>query len=84
MKITPLLKRVLILPDPAESKTSTGIIIPEKAQQTTDRGSVVAAAEGLTLKAGDRVLFTKNKGTRIKHDNQDVIMMKEDDILAII
>jgi len=89
MKIKPLADRVLIEPSAAETKTASGIIIPDTAQEKPQKGKVVAVGPGtkenpITLKVGDNILYGKYSGTELKHDGSDYLIMKEADILAII
>lgn len=88
-KITPLSDRVLIKVSEAETKTASGIIIPDNAQEKPQKGTVVAAGKGtkdnpITLKVGDTVLYGKFSGTELKHDGEEFIIMREADIFAII
>ncbi|GCD78789.1 co-chaperone GroES [Schleiferia thermophila] len=89
VKIRPLADRVLVEPAPAETKTSSGIIIPDTAQEKPQRGKVVAVGNGkkdepMTVAPGDMVLYGKYAGTEIKIDGKDYLIMRESDILAII
>ena len=94
MKLRPLQDRVLIRLVEAEAKTSGGIIIPDTAQEKPTEGEVVAVGSGardedgklhpLDVKAGDRVLFGKWSGTEIKLDGEDLMIMKEADIMGVI
>ena len=89
MKIKPLADRVLIEPSAAETKTASGIIIPDSAQEKPQKGKVVAVGPGtkdnpITLKVGDNILYGKYSGTELKHESNDYLIMKESDILAII
>ena len=89
INITPLADRVIIKPAEAETTTTSGIIIPDTAQEKPQKGSVVAVGKGTkdnptTLKAGDTVLYGKYSGTELKHEQEDYLIMKESDILAII
>ena len=94
MKFRPLHDRVVVKRIEAVEKTAGGIIIPGTAQEKPQEGEVAAVGPGardekgnlvaLTLKAGDRVLFGKWSGTEIKIDGQDLLIMKESDILGII
>ncbi len=89
MKIKPLADRVLIQPSSAETKTASGIIIPDSAQEKPQKGQVVAVGPGtqenpITLKVGDNILYGKYSGTELKHDGIDYLIMKESDILAKI
>ena len=89
MKIKPLADRVLVEPSAAETKTASGIIIPDSAQEKPQKGKVVAVGPGtkenpVTLKVGDEILYGKYSGTELKHEGNDFLIMKESDILAII
>jgi chaperonin GroES len=94
MKFRPLHDRVVIRRLDAEEKTTGGIIIPETAQEKPMEGEVVAAGPGardeqgqiiaLEVKAGDRILFGKWSGTEVKLDGEDLLMMKQSDIMGII
>ena len=89
MKIKPLADRVLVEPSAAETKTASGIIIPDTAQEKPQKGKVVAVGPGtkenpITLKVGDSILYGKYSGTELKHDGSNYLIMKEADILAII
>jgi len=89
LKIQPLSDRVLVEPVPAEEKTASGLYIPDTAKEKPLKGKVVAVGPGkkdepLTVKAGDTVLYGKYSGTELKLDGSDYLMMREDDILAII
>jgi chaperonin GroES len=94
MNIKPLHDRVAIKPVEHENKTAGGIIIPDTAKEKPMRGEVIAVGDGiksengniipLDVKVGDIVLFGKWGGTEIKLDGQDITIMKESDILAIV
>ena len=94
MGFRPLHDRVVIRRLEAEEKTSGGIIIPDTAKEKPMEGEVVAVGPGargedgkiqpLDVKAGDRVLFGKWSGTEVKLDGEDLIIMKESDIMGII
>lgn len=89
INIKPLADRVLIKPDAAESKTTSGIIIPDTAKEKPQQGSVVAIGSGkknepLNVKPGDKVLYGKYSGTELKHEGEEYMIMRESDILAII
>jgi chaperonin GroES len=89
MKIKPLADRVLVQPSSAETKTASGIIIPDSAQEKPQKGQVIAVGPGtkenpITLKVGDNLLYGKYSGTELKHDGVDYLIMKESDILAKI
>jgi|SRR6516225_1087782 chaperonin GroES len=94
MKFRPLHDRVLIRRVESEEKSAGGIIIPDTAKEKPMEGEVVAAGPGargddgklqaMDLKAGDRVLFGKWSGTEVKLDNEELIIMKESDVMGII
>ncbi len=93
-KIQPLGDRVLVEPLEAEEKTSGGIIIPDTAKEKQQKGKVIAAGKGrvneegkltpLEVKINDQVLFGRYTGTEVKIGGTDYLIIKEDDILAII
>jgi len=94
MKFRPLHDRVLVRRVEAEEKTAGGIIIPDTAKEKPQEGQIVAAGNGargedgtvhpLEVKAGDKVLFGKWSGTEVKVDGEDLLIMKESDILGIV
>jgi len=94
MKFRPLHDRVLIRRIEAQAQTAGGIIIPDTAQEKPQEGEIVAAGSGasaedgtvipLDVKTGDRILFGKWSGTEIKLGGEDLIIMKESDILGIV
>ena len=94
MNFRPLHDRVLVRRVEAEEKTAGGIIIPDTAKEKPQEGEVVAAGAGLKsdkgeitpldVKAGDRILFGKWSGTEVKINGEDLLIMKESDILGII
>ena len=94
MKFKPLQDRVLIRRLESEEKTAGGIIIPDTAKEKPMEGEVVAVGPGtrtedgklhaLDVKAGDRVLFGKWSGTDVKIDGQELLIMKESDIMGVI
>jgi chaperonin GroES len=94
MKFRPLHDRVVVKRIESEEKTKGGIIIPDSAKEKPQEGEVVAAGSGardesgklipLDVKAGDRVLFGKWSGTEVKIDGQDLLIMKESDIMGIV
>ncbi len=94
MKFRPLHDRVLVRRIEEDTKTAGGIIIPDTAKEKPMQGEVVAAGPGgrdesgkvvpLDVKAGDRVLFGKWSGTEVKIDNEELLIVKESDILGII
>jgi len=88
-KIKPLADRVLIKVSEAETKTASGIIIPDNAQEKPQKGTVIAVGKGtkenpMSVNKGDIVLYGKYAGTELKHDGEEFIIMKESDIFAII
>ena len=94
MKFRPLHDRVLVRRIEAEEKTAGGIIIPESAKEKPSEGEIVAVGTGtraedgkvtpLDVKAGDRILFGKWSGTEVKVDGEDLLIMKESDVLGIL
>ena len=89
LKIKPLADRVLVEPLKAETKTASGIIIPDTAKEKPQKGNVVAVGPGtkenpITVKAGDSVLYGKYSGTELKLEGKDYLIMRESDILAIV
>lgn len=94
MAFRPLHDRVLVRRIEAEEKTAGGIIIPDNAKEKPSEGEVVAVGDGnrdddgdripLDVKVGDRVLFGKWSGTEVKVDGEDLIIMKESDIMGIL
>jgi chaperonin GroES len=94
MGFRPLHDRVLVRRVEAEEKTAGGIIIPDSAKEKPAEGEIVSVGSGarseegkvtpLDVKAGDRVLFGKWSGTEVKVDGEDLLIMKESDILGII
>ncbi|MGB1131671.1 MAG: co-chaperone GroES [Flavobacteriaceae bacterium] len=89
LNIKPLADRVLVEPLEAETKTASGIIIPDTAKEKPQKGNVVAVGAGtkdnpLTVKVGQTVLYGKYSGTELKLDGNDYLIMRESDILAIV
>jgi len=94
MKFRPLHDRVLVKRVNAEEKTAGGIILPDSVQEKPMEGKIIAAGSGtksedgkvtpLDVKKGDKILFGKWSGTEIKVDGEDLLIMKESDILGII
>ncbi len=86
MKLKPLGDRVLVKRSESETKTKSGIYIPDTAQEKTTQGIVVAVGddEMIKVKAKDRVLFDKYAGTEVKVEGEDHVIMRMDDIQAII
>ena len=94
MKVKPLSDRIVVKPAPAEEKTASGIILPDTAQEKPQIGTIMAVGPGKTsdtgdlvkmsLKKGDKVLYGKYSGTEIAVDGDDVLIMRESDILATL
>ena len=89
VKFRPLADRVLIEPIQAETKTASGIIIPDTAKEKPQEGAVIAVGPGkvdepTTVKAGDKVLYGKYAGSELKLDGKDYLIVKESDLLGII
>ena len=89
LNIKPLSDRVIIEPAAEETQTAYGIIIPDTAKEKPQKGTVVAVGNGkkdepLTVTVGDAVLYGKYAGTDLKFEGKDYLIMREDDILAII
>ena len=94
MKFRPLHDRVVVRRVDSETKTAGGIIIPDTAAEKPQQGEIVAAGPGardetgkivaLDVKKGDKVLFGKWSGTEVKIDGEDLLIMKESDILGVI
>jgi chaperonin GroES len=94
MKFRPLHDRVVVKRIEEDTKTAGGIIIPDTAKEKPQQGEVIAVGPGardetgkivpLDLKAGDRVLFGKWSGTEVKIDGQELLIMKESDILGVL
>ena len=94
MKIKPLSDRVIVKAEAAEEKTASGIILPDTAKEKPQEGEVVAVGPGkisdsgntikMTVKVGDKVLYGKYSGTEVIVNNQEYLIMKENDIFAIL
>ena len=94
MNLRPLQDRIIVKRVEEETKTAGGLFIPETAKEKPQRGEIVAVGNGkktedgkvlpLDVKVGDVVLFGKYAGTEVKVDNNDYLMMREDDILAVV
>ena len=92
-KITPLGDRVVVRPEPAEEKTASGLYIPDAAKEKPQRGKVVSVGPGrvengtkidMTVKPDDVVLYGKYAGTEINVGEEDLLIMRETDILGIV
>ncbi len=89
VKFKPLADRVLVEPAAAETKTDSGIYIPDSAKEKPQQGTVVAVGKGtkdhqMTVQVKDTVLYGKFSGTELKLDGKDYLIMKEDEILGIL
>jgi chaperonin GroES len=94
MSLRPLHDRIIVERVSEDQKTASGIIIPDSAKEKPQKGKVVAVGKGkvaedgsirpLDLKAGDLILFGKYAGTEVKIENQERLIMREDDVLAVI
>ncbi len=94
MKIRPLHDRVIVKRIEAERKTASGIVVPDTAAEKPDQGEVVAVGTGkimdngevrkMAVKAGDRVLFGKYSGQTVKVDGEELLVMREEDIMGVI
>ena len=89
VNIKPLADRVLVKPMEAESKTASGLIIPDTAKEKPQKGTVVAVGPGtkkeeMQVKPGDVVLYGKYSGTELNVNGADYLMMRQSDILAVI
>ncbi|MEM7505321.1 MAG: co-chaperone GroES [Pseudomonadota bacterium] len=94
MNFTPLHDRVLVRRIESDEKTSGGLIIPDSAKEKPSEGEIIAAGEGarkdsgelipMAVKAGDKILFGKWSGTEVKIDGEDLLIMKESDVLGIM
>ncbi len=94
MNLRPLHDRVIVRRMEEETKTAGGIVIPDNAAEKPSRGEILAAGNGkitdsgevrpLAVKVGDKVLFGKYAGTEVKVDGEELLVMREDDIVAVI
>jgi len=89
VKIKPLGTRVLVEVDKAETKTASGIIIPDSAQEKPQRGKVIAVGKGtkdeeMELKVGDAILYGRYAGTEIKYEGKEYMIMQQSDVLAVL
>ncbi|NNF02708.1 MAG: co-chaperone GroES [Bacteroidia bacterium] len=89
LKIKPLADRVVVAAADAETKTASGIIIPDTAKEKPQQGKVVAVGSGkkdepVTVKVGDSVLYGKYAGTEINIDGKEYLIMRESDIFAVV
>ena len=89
MTLKPLADRVLVKNEKAETKTASGIIIPEAAQEKTQTATVVAVGPGtedekITVKIGDNIMYDKYAGTQVKIDGEEHLILRMSDIIAVI
>lgn len=94
MNLRPLHDRVIVKRLDNETKTASGIVIPENAAEKPDQGEVLAVGEGkrtddgkvhpVSVKVGDRVIFGKYSGQTVKVDGNELLVMREDDIMAVV
>ncbi len=89
MKVKPLADRVLVRPIAAEEVTASGIIIPDSAKEKPLKGTVLAVGQGtkdeeMVLKEGDNVLYGKYAGTEVELDGEKVLIMRQNEVLAVI
>ena len=94
MKLKPLQDRVIVKQSEAEEKTKSGILLPDTAKEKPTRGKVIAVGPGklddngkivaMGVKVGDRILFGKYSGTEFKMEGDDLLHMREDDIIGIV
>ena len=93
-KLRPLADKILVKRVEAESKTKSGIVLPDTAKEKPKRGKILAVGDGrrlesgerapFSVKKGDEVIFTSYAGTEIKIDGEEVLILSEDDVLAIV
>ena len=94
MKLRPLGDRVIVKRIESETKTASGLYIPDSAAEKPDQGEVIAVGpgktndkgetKGLSVKVGDRVLFGKYSGQTVKVDGEELLVMKEEDLFAVV
>ena len=94
MNVTPIRDRILVKPVPAETKTASGLFIPDNATDSPDRGTVIRIGAGritddgtvipMTVAEGNTVMYTKGAGQPVKVDNEDHVILTENQILAIV
>ena len=94
MKIRPLHDRVIVKRLEEERKTASGIVIPDTAAEKPDQGEIMAVGKGkiledgkvrpLDVKVGDKILFGKYSGTEVKVEGEDLVVMREEDVMAVI
>lgn len=89
IKVTPIADRVLVEPDSAETKTASGIIIPDTAKEKPQSGKILAVGSGkkdepMTVKVGDKILYGKYSGTEVIIEGKELLIMRESDIYAVV
>ena len=93
MKLHPLEDRIVVRPDVAEATTASGLVIPDTAKEKPQQGEVVSVGPGrfdegkrvpMEVKVGDKILYGKYSGTEVTIDNEQVLILRESDILAVI
>ena len=82
--IKPLGDRVVIEPSTQQEKTESGIILPDTAQEKPQEGKVLAVGDCVSVKKDDLVLYPKYTGTEVNHEGQDVLIMSEKEVLAVV
>ena len=82
--IKPLGDRVVVKPSAQQEKTESGIILPDTAQDKPQEGKVLAVGDCETIKKDDLILYPKYTGTEVNHDGQDVLIMSEKEVLAVV
>lgn len=94
MKLKPLRDRVIVKPDESDEKTKSGIVIPESAKEEPQEGKIIAVGSGaldkngkkipVAVKVGDKVIIPKYGATKIKLDGDEYLILREEDILAVV
>ena len=82
--IKPLGDRVVVEPSTQQEKTESGIILPDTAQDKPQEGKVLAVGDCETIKKEDLILYPKYTGTEVNHDGQDILIMSEKEVLAVV
>ena len=82
--IKPLGDRVVVKPSAQQEKTESGIILPDTVQEKPQEGKVLAVGDCETIKKDDLILYPKYTGTEVNHDGQDVLIMSEKEVLAVV
>ena len=84
MKLTPLFDRVVLKQLVAEETTKSGIVLPGQAKEKPQQAEVIAVGPGGVVKVGDKVIYSKYSGTEVELDNEKYVIVKQNDILAVI